>query len=421
MPPTPVSAWRRTNALAPIVFAIALAVAVAIVVGSIASAPHDARGDGEYYLQYMQQVHEHGLSVFPSLFDHWNGDAGSWNSPPPSRIGFIVVSTAGAALFGPTIDALQYLSIAAYLAGSVANYAFARRHFGEPRALFIAMLWMFSPLLMGLSRLPLSDTWNALCSTLTAWLFLELVDQPDSFRRRAAFMAMFAFAVLVKELSVLLVLPMAALVLVERCRGRAPLSLATFVILLALPGIVVVTLLAMAAGSLASLLETTRIVLASPAANRYAVNFGSGPWFSYVVDFLCLSPGTTLLAIAFLGVLAARWRRGVYDRRLVFMALLVVCPLFEYSFFTKNVRYAVLLELPLRVFAVCMLAEVFRARSPIRSTLLSGVAIACLCWSDARTFDLFWVRLHGYDPVTNSLLSVRHIIPDPRKRWTEQR
>jgi 4-amino-4-deoxy-L-arabinose transferase-like glycosyltransferase len=420
MSPTPAPAWRRTNVIAPIVFAIALAIAAALVVGSLASAPHDARGDGHFYLQYMQQVHEHGLSVFPSLFDHWNGDAGSWDSPPPSRIGFIVVSAVSAAVFGPTIDALQYLSIAAYLAGSIANYAFARRQFGEPRALFIGVLWTFSPLLMGLSRLPLSDSWNALCSTLTAWLFLEVVREPASSRRRVAFMAMFAFAVLVKELSVLLVLPMAALVLVERCRGRAPLSLASFAFLLALPGMVVLPLFVAAAGSLASLLETTRIVLASPAANRYAVNFGSGPWFSYVVDFLCLSPVTTLLAIAFLGVLAARWRRGAYDRRLVFMALLVVCPLFEYSFFTKNVRYAVLLELPIRVFAVSMVCELFRARSLIRSALLGGVAIACLCWTDARTFDLFWVRLHGYDPVTNSLLSVRHLIPDPRKRWMEQ-
>jgi 4-amino-4-deoxy-L-arabinose transferase-like glycosyltransferase len=396
-----------------VLFAAALVLAVLVIQSSFSAATLDPASDDGYYLKYMQSVHEHGLGVLPKLFDDWNANRQHWIYPPPSRVGFIAVSALWAAMFGASLTALQYLSVASFLAGAVATYLFAARHFGQPRALFIGVLWLFSPLLMGLSRLALTDSFIALCMSLCAWLFLEIVLEPGSWRRRILFMAVFGFTVLVKELSVLLIGPFAAFVLVERFVRKEPLNLGVFALVFTLPGLVVAPLFVLAAGDVPKLLETTRIVLESPATNDYAIRYGSGPWFRYVVDFMCLSPCTTLLAIAFLGLLLVRVRNGNYDRRLVFLALIAVCMIFEYSFFTKNLRYTVLLELPIRVFSVCLVCELCRAKTPSRTWLLAGIVVAFLCWVDWQAFELYWVRYRGYDPVTYLLLGMRHMIPYP--------
>ena len=398
-----------------VVFALALCGAAWVIVASLPHAPLEPDSDDGFYMRYMQAVHERGLSAFPGLFEKWNADEASWIFPPPSRIGFIVVSALWAGLFGPTLFALQALSITSHLLGSLVNYLFARRHLGEPRALYVGVLWAWSPLLMGLSRLALTDSFIALCTSLTVWLFIELVQAPASRRRLMAFAVALAFMVLVKELTVLLTVPFIAFVLIERFWRREPLEVPTFLAAFALPGIVVASLLVLAAGGLPGLLESWRIVLGSPATNTYAIRLGSGPWFRYLIDYLCLSPATTLLALAFAGVLAVRLRSGRYDRLLVFMALLVGCFLFEFSCFTKNVRYAVVLELPLRIFAVCMLGELLGTRGRARSVLLCFLAVAALCWLDWRSFDLYWVRYDGYDPTSQFLLGARHLIPYPSR------
>jgi hypothetical protein len=247
------------------------------------------------------------------------------------------------------------------------------------------------------------------------WLLIGLVQAPQSRLRLVAFMAAFALMVLVKEQTALLALPFAAFVLIERFWRGEPLGTATFLAAFVLPGIAVCSILVLAAGGLPPLLENARIVLTSPATNEYAIRYGSGPWFRYLVDYLCLSPATTLLAVAFAGVLALRLKGGHYDRVLVCLGLLAVFFLIEFSFFTKNVRYALVLELSMRVFAVCMLAELLGSASRARSAVLCGVAVAALCWLDWRTFDLYWVRYRGYDVHSQFLLGARQMIPFPKR------
>jgi 4-amino-4-deoxy-L-arabinose transferase-like glycosyltransferase len=409
------AALARFARFAPAIFALALVLAMVVIVRSLPSTPVSPHSDDGFYLKFMQRVHDEGLAAFPKLFREWNGDPHDWIYPPPSRVGFVVVSALWASFFGASFASLQELSMASFVASSIATYLFARRQFGEPRALFIGILWAFSPLLMGISRLALTDSFIALCTSITAWLFLELVDEPSSWRRRILFMSAFGFTVLVKELTVLLLGPFAAFVLVERFGRRRALDLRQFALWLALPGVVIAPIFVLAAGRMSTLLEQIRIVLASPATNEYAIQFGSGPWFRYVVDFLCLSPFTTLLSIAFLGVLAVRLKNGEYDRRLVFLGLIAAGLLLEFSFFTKNLRYAVLFELPIRAFSACLVWELFRSRSSVRSLIASSAAVVLLCIADCRTFDLYWVRYRGYDPMTYELLGMRHMVPYPER------
>ena len=67
---------------------------------------------------------------------------------------------------------------------------------------------------------------------------------------------------------------------------------------LAAAGVLALVVWVVAAGSFASVRRLVEIVLASPATNAYALRFGGGPWWRYLVDFLALSPVPTLLGLA---------------------------------------------------------------------------------------------------------------------------
>jgi 4-amino-4-deoxy-L-arabinose transferase-like glycosyltransferase len=397
--------------LPPVAFALALALLAAILVRSLGAAPSDASSDDGYYLRYMERVGSQGLVAFPKLFEQWNGNEDHWKYPPPSRIGFVVASALWSKLFGASLVSLQKLSLASHLLLVALNYLFARRRFGEPRALFIGVLIGFSPLLMGISRLALTDSFNALCMTTTIWLFLELLHEPGSWRRAVLFMASLAFMVLVKELSVLLVVPFVAFVLFERFALRVPHDVGRFALCFAIPGLVAAPVFALAAGGVTPLLETTRIVLASPATNAYALQWGSGPWTRAILDYLLLSPWPTLLAIGWFFVQVLRLREGRYERDSVFLGFVAGTLILLLSFFTKNARYTVALELPIRVFTVLLLTELFgRLRSPARNAVV-GALVLGIAWIDWRTFDVLWVEKHCYDPITAALAILRHLLP----------
>lgn len=394
-----------------VVLAVALSLLAWILLGSMQAAARPVVADVEFYVRYMKTVGTSGLAAFPKLFEEWNATQKSWIYPPPSRVGFVVVSAVWGRLFGPTMRSLQFLSFAAHLLLCVVNYGFARKHFGELRALWIAILLGFSTLLMGLSRLPLTDSLVALCATTTVWLFYGLTRGKPRFAEGIPFMGALALMVLVKELSVLLVVPLALFVLYERFARGIPHDLATYALWFAVPGAATLGVLVLAAGGAAPLLETWSIVLASPRTSSYAIRAGSGPWFRPILDFLLLSPGPTLLAIGWFAIAASRHRAGVYDPATFFLGLIVVSLVFLFSFFTKNVRYGVVLELPIRVFGVLMIGELAGKLRPVRARIVTSLLVLFVCFLEWRSFDLIWVESHGYDPVTNFLAIARNLVP----------
>jgi 4-amino-4-deoxy-L-arabinose transferase-like glycosyltransferase len=391
----------------------ALALLATILLRSMAAAPTDATSDDGYYLRYMQSVGTNGLGEFPKLFELWNATQRDWIFPPPSRIGFVVVSALWSKAFGASLESLQQLSLASHLLLVVLNWFFARRRFGEPRALFIALGMGFSPLLMGISRLALTDSFVALCMTTTVWLFLDLLEDPRSRRRSVLFMASLGFMVLVKELSVLLMIPFVAFLLFERFVRRVPHDLRRFGFAFAIPGIVTAPLFVLAAGGVAPLLETTRIVLASPATNRWAILYGSGPWFRAVLDYLLFSPWPTLLAIGWVFGQALRLREGRYERESAYLAFVAAFLILALSFFTKNIRYTVVLELPIRVFTVLFLWDLFGGLRRSVQISLTGALVATFCFLDWQIFQLVWVERRCADPVTYFLAIILKLVPPP--------
>jgi hypothetical protein len=245
----------------------------------------------------------------------------------------------------------------------------------------------------------------------TVWIFLEVLKDPGSGRKRLLFMAVLTGMVLVKEISVLLVAPCLVFLLYERLARGIPHDPRRFAVCFGVPAVVVASILTLAAGGVGPLRELLTIVLSSPDTNRYAIRFGSGPWFRVILDFLLLSPWPTLLAIGWFWVTSSRLRAGEYDRESVYLAFVIATLILVLSFFTKNIRYGAVLELPIRVFAVLLVCDFCRGRSAVRTGLVSGAVVAILCWLDWKSFEVYWVQHQGYDPTTHFLSWVRKVIP----------
>jgi hypothetical protein len=240
-----------------------------------------------------------------------------------------------------------------------------------------------------------------------------MLEQPRVWSWQVAFFLAFSLAILTKELSVFIALPLAGVALLERWVGKRPLPLVRFAAALALPGVVALPLFVLAAGGVAPLVSTIQTVLTAPASMPYALQVCSGPWYRYLIDYLCLSAFPTLLALLAVGSLLQRLLQGEWPTSEVLLAVLGAGLLAEQAPFIKNARYMIALELPLRFLACCLLFRVARHIWPGRGALLVAAAVAGLCFLDWQSFRHIFVDLGGSDPVSVDLLKAREIIPRP--------
>jgi 4-amino-4-deoxy-L-arabinose transferase-like glycosyltransferase len=407
-----------SSARPPLSYALAALVlaglALGLVASTLADVPHEPRSDDGYYLSFGRTLSEDGLRAFPRLFESWNASSEHWIHPSPLRIGFICVSALWFELFGATLTALSWLSVVSHVAWILVTAFFAWRHFEPRRALLVTALASFAPLLLGSARQALQDSFLLVLLALACWTFVETLAAPRSRGWRIAFVVSFTLAILTKELAVLLVPAFVLGWLVERRGRKAELPAASFAWQLALPALIAAPLFVLAAGGFDPLFRTIRTVLASPATNPYAIRYGSGPWYRYLIDYICLSPGVTLLALGFAGALLLRTLRERTARAEVQLGIVAAVLLLEMGFFTKNARYLMILELPLVVFASGMLCELVPAGARLRWVWI-GAAGLLLCYLDWRTFEYGWVQHGIHEPLPGLLFQLRDILPPPGK------
>jgi SAM-dependent methyltransferase len=103
-------------------------------------AVRDVTSDDGYYLHYMQAVQQAGSPRSRAC-----STSGTRRRPPGSTRRPRGSDSSSSRPCGRTRSArrstpLQHLSFASHLALCVVNYAFARRHFGEPKAFFIGII-----------------------------------------------------------------------------------------------------------------------------------------------------------------------------------------------------------------------------------------------------------------------------------------
>ena len=381
-------------------FLLVLAVSFTLTSLSIKDVEFASGADEGYYLRYASYIGEHGLGGFADLFKNYIENQKDWLYPNPLRMGFIALSSVWLKIFGYSFLNLAYFSLFSFCVFLIISFYFAAKYFDEKITLLLAILLAFSPLNMAMARRALLDSTFNLFSIFSIWLFFGLLKK-RTLLKHILFILIYSFTILVKETGVLLSL-FFALYLIFYKGKKYFLSVTLF------PFLIVGSTYIILAGGLSNVIDMIKIILTSPSHNEYAILFGSGPWFRYLIDYILLSPWVVILSSGFVfWYLASK----EHDERVTYFLLAFVVLFFSLNFFTKNVRYLMILDMPMRLFSVLMLKKLFEARFPKQAFILLSVSVVAIAAFDYLNFYNLFARGEIYDPVSYWLLRGQHIIP----------
>ncbi len=386
-------------------------VGAGLVLSTADQVTFNASHDEGYYLAYATTIAQDGVGGFRGCFQEYlRYSAQHQYFPSPLRLTTILLDALAVRLEGPSFRSLQHLSLLAFLILLVLVFDLVRRTFSDATAFLTVLLLATSPLHLAMARRALSD--SLLATLMVACLglcFEALRSSTYPLRRLGVIAGMFTVALLARESMVILIPIALTLICVWTVSEKRPVPLGLICAVSIVPLTFSALLAVAAAGTPTMAWRTLVTVTEALKTNQYAMQFGQGPWFRYVLDYLLLSPWTTLLYLLWLGALLGT---KVRDSVRWYWALIPILFVGLSAPATKNVRYALLLETPLRLGAVLFLQQTLRNRQGQHRTrvwvTLAVLGIACY---DVQTFQTVVVQQHLYDPVSFRLLQGRHIVP----------
>jgi hypothetical protein len=321
------------------------------------------------------------------------------------RIGYFIVSALWLKLTGFKYINLAYLSLFSYLLTLIASFVFLKRYLSRKVAVVSCAFLAFSPLAAALSRMAIVDTTSNLLMIISLFLFFECL-QGKRAGYLAAFVFFYAAALFTKETAALYAAFFAGAAAYRSLRFKEKGVLILFPALALSFSLVLAFYMLIGSGPY--LLRMVNIIIQSPLSNQYALAFGGGPWFRYLLDYFLLSPAIFLLVLLFLvsHIIASR-------RKEAFIPYAASCFLFTFlafNLFTKNVRYVFLMDWCLRISAASLLCGIFSAPGR-RGYLLLTAAAALIILSDAFVFNRLFISCGIYDPVSFALLKAWNLIP----------
>jgi 4-amino-4-deoxy-L-arabinose transferase-like glycosyltransferase len=404
--------WRICAALV-----IAL---IAIYLSSVFPAQsdyRDAADEGTYY-GYGRELVEHGIGGFSAIVEGFLATPAGQHPPSPLRIGTIALAALALSV-NDSFRALSCLSLLSFVFVLIGVTRCLRATVGREIALITLVLLATSPLQLAMGRRALMDELAIAASVWSIGCFLRLI-QSQSPRALIAFVGCFTSAILIKETALLLLPFFAANALYAWLKNRSFTDAWNLLLALASP-----PLLALGTYVAVYGVDAVRaIFVILPDRSNYDAIWEQGPWYRYLIDYLLLSPSALLLALGYAGFVLLSGR----DREFRFWIALAVYLLIVYAPLTKNVRYCLLLDVPIRILAAGMLVllarvvsarlrELHSSKSRIWPVFRSSahwlvpVALLGLAANDVAAFQRYFVSAGIYDPVSYNLLFAQHIVP----------
>lgn len=401
--------------------ALIIIVAAVLLCTTLPSTYYTGADEGTYFRQGNMLL-ENGLADgYHAIATDYLQIPAQQAFPNPLRVGTIAV-VALALQVQPGYRALSYLSMLAFLALLIGVYRFVARSGNYSLALGTLLLMASSPLGLAMARRALMDSLATATAAASLFAFCRLLEAPARWRV-AVFITAMTAALLVKETAVLL-LPFYAIVLVAwRCKGKLALTPWQAALAISLPPLLTIAAWLVVYGLHDGVALVGTVLEVARTPTPYTIATGRGPWFGYLVAFLILSPWVFMLAMAGMGTgLLKR-----LDLRATILLLLALWLLLAYAPLTKNVRYLVLLDLPLRLFAATMLLSLGQRLQPLLSLAAPGtrsrqwlasagrwlpvVLFALLATRDVAAFLHVFLDGAVYDPVTWNLLKAYQMVP----------
>jgi hypothetical protein len=262
---------------------------------------------------------------------------------------------------------------------------------------------------MAISRRALSDSFVALFMTLSIWLFLDIILNKGNIIKKCFFVASFTLSILSKESSVIFLAPFLVYSLVHKFKYQGKIKMSELFFIFASPIALTAFVYLNLSGGFSNILSVARIILTSPATNKYAFLYGSGPWFRYVIDYILLSPWVMLLSLGYIYYLLLNLKN--IDSIDTYFLVIMITSFILFNLFTKNLRYIMVLDMPIRLFAVSMMCKLIQIGNKRLKFIIISIAVLLICVSDFILFNKFFVKKDLYDPTSVYLLKIRRIIP----------
>ncbi len=359
-----------------------------------------ARSDEGHYFKCATYIAEKGIFGFPKLFKVYVENDKNWFFLSHLRVGFIILSSLWLKIFGYSLLNLAYLSLFAYTLFLLASFHFVKKYFSQTTALLFVLLLAFSPINMAMARRALTESTLSLFSILSIWLFFDYIREKSNFKQ-IIFILTYSFTILVKETSVLLSLVFMIFIVSNKFLFKEKIHLREFLTASVFPFTIAGVIYLSLAGGILPITDTVKVILHVMNTNQYAVFFSSGPWFSYIVDYILLSPWVVILAIGFIFHYLSSKESDV---RIFYFLLVLIVIFISFNAFSKNIRYVMILDTPLRLFSVLILKKIFETKFPKQALTLAVMSVITIATFDYLNFYKLFLLNGIYDPVSLSLI-----------------
>ncbi len=358
--------------------------------------------DEGFYVRYgVYMATEKGASI-RALSDEYMRNKDWQMFPNPLRAGHIMLSALWMKLMNRAdFKALSAMSSFFSVLLLFLGYLFTRRLFDKKIAILSLVLLSTSPLALAMGRRALQDSVVYFFIIASLYIFYEAL-QSKKIVYSLLFIPTFYMAIMVKETSILLGVFFFAYMVYERTFVKKDLNIIP--ILLALTVVFLLTGISYLAitGGPDQFLKLIRIILLSPATNEYAVRYQSGPIYRYLYDFFLISPLTFILSGFFCVAYCVNAKIRTEPSRYLLWFFIIMYILF--SFFSKNLRYVMALDFPIRVFAALAVWAVCSKMGRI-GTIIALAAVILMAVFDFGFFKHIFIKCQVYDPVTQELLN----------------
>lgn len=369
--------------------------------------------DEGYYLAFASFVHKNGIAELPKLAKTYVDKKEARLFPPPTRIGYILMAASWFKLFPATFVSLARLSCFCFVLFLAVSFYFSRKFFGDDTAYIFTLLLSSSPLMMAMGRRALSDMQVNLLWGSAIWLLLDFFEKP-SLAKYLIFILVCWFSILVKESSIVLPIFFGVSFCVYKYAYGKKISGAYLFGIAVLPAALIGATYVIFFKGVSNAVNIVSAVLSTHAnlgtqASKYAVLFCTGPWYRYIIDYILLSPVTTLLFIGYF--IHKLLMRNIEWKTAYFMAYFtMVFFIFNTLKYAKIVRFVTNLDMVMALFSSLLLFTLFKhedGRRQISLVFLAAIAIFFL-----NHVSFIDICVNGiYDPVTYQLLTVKKLIP----------
>ncbi|MFH0917620.1 MAG: glycosyltransferase family 39 protein [Candidatus Omnitrophota bacterium] len=396
----------KTKFLREAILIIFAAMIAWLIITSFSSIVFLPGADEGCYLRYTKEVLDKGLPAFKDLLVTYIADSNYWGFPVPVRCGFIICGAFFCRLFGFSFISIAFLSLFSFFCAVFFTYWLSRKVFGRDVAFLAGLFFLSSPLALALSRRALSDSAsNFLLLTAVLWQ----IDYFTSGCRRWkkwSLAAVLLLALAFRETNILFIFPLAVSSLAFLPEKGFRQLIKSWVVIYAVPVGAIFIIYKFLFGNIADIFKAL-FFLPSAGSHSYVLQFQSGPWFRYLIDFILVSPWVMILGIYYiLYVLIHKTKKEDLA-----LALFIIFTIFTFSFFSKNLRYVSVIDYPLRIFTAMAILSVHSVRSKYSAFTFALAVVMLICVMELVNFIRIFVWAGVYDPVSFGLLSFWNIIP----------